>query len=123
MLDRDLAEFYDVETKRLNEAVRRNFERFPDDFIFEFTEVKFKNLSTQFASSSWGSPKYLPMAFTDQGVAMLSSVLNSKPAIKVNIRNIRLFTKMSEEFQRIKIFYCSLNNWKQKRIRTMQIFN
>ena len=83
MPDRDLAELYDVETKRLKEAVRRNIERFPSDFMFELSKGEFSNLRTQIATSSWGSVRYLPMAFTEQGVAMLSSVLRSK---RVNIQ-------------------------------------
>jgi len=77
MLDRDLAELYGVETKRLKEQVKRNIERFPDDFMFELNEEEFENLRSQFATSSWGGARYTPMAFTEQGVAMLSSVINS----------------------------------------------
>ncbi len=81
MLDFHLAELYEIETKRLKEAVRRNIERFPDDFMFELTTKEWNNLRSQFATSSWGGARYQPFAFTEQGVAMLSSVLNSKPAI------------------------------------------
>lgn len=81
MLDKDLAELYDVETKRLKEQVKRNIERFPEDFMFELTKNEFDNLRSQFATSSWGGIRYMPMAFTEQGVAMLSSVLNSERAI------------------------------------------
>ena len=96
MLDRDLAELYGVETKVLNQAVKRNEKRFPEDFIFRLTEVEFKNLKSQNVTSSWGGTRKLPLAFTEQGVAMLSSVLNSETAIKVNIRIIRIFTRMRE---------------------------
>lgn len=94
MLDKDLAEMYGVETKRLKEAVRRNISRFPDDFMFELSEIESTNLRSQFATSSWGGLRYLPMAFTEQGVAMLSSVLRSERAIQVNIQIIRVYTRM-----------------------------
>lgn len=98
MIDSDLAELYAVETKRLKEAVRRNIDRFPADFMFELTIAEFEFLRTQFASSKTqrGGTRYLPMAFTEQGVAMLSSVLNSKTAIQMNIQIMRVFTKMRE---------------------------
>jgi len=91
MLDFDLAELYDTETKRLKEAVRRNIARFPDDFMFELSPDEWKILRTQFATSSWGGLRYLPFAFTEQGVAMLASVLKSETAIQVNIQIIRAF--------------------------------
>lgn len=96
MLDQDLAEMYGVETKQLKRQVKRNIERFPKDFMFELTAKEFENLRSQIGTSSWGGTRYMPMAFTEQGVAMLSSVLNSKTAIEVNIRIIRVFTKMRE---------------------------
>ena len=96
MLDRDLAEMYGVEVKRLNEAVKRNITRFPDDFMFQISKVEWQNLKSQIATSSWGGIRKLPYAFTEQGVAMLSSVLNSETAIQVNIQIIRLFTKMKQ---------------------------
>ncbi|MEO6820501.1 MAG: ORF6N domain-containing protein [Ginsengibacter sp.] len=96
MLDRDLAEMYGVEVKRLNEAVKRNSSRFPDDFMFQINKNEFQNLKSQFATSSWGGIRKLPYVFTEQGVAMLSSVLNSETAIQVNIQIIRLFTKMKQ---------------------------
>jgi hypothetical protein len=96
MLDSHLAELYQVETKRLKEAVKRNSERFPNDFMFELTKDEFENLRSQIATSSWGGSRYLPSVFTEQGVAMLSSVLNSDSAIAVNIRIIRIFTKMRD---------------------------
>ena len=94
MLDSDLAFLYNVETKRLKEAVRRNKERFPRDFMFELNKKQLVNLRTQIATSSWGGSRYKPMAFTELGVAMLSSILNSKQAIQVNIQIIRIFTRM-----------------------------
>ena len=96
MLDKDLSELYAVETKQLKRQVRRNLERFPEDFMFELSQQEFHNLRSQFGTSSWGGSRYMPMAFTEQGVAMLSSVLNSPTAIKVNIQIIRVFTKIRE---------------------------
>lgn len=96
MLDVDLSELYLVETKQLKRQVRRNIERFPEDFMFELNNEEFENLRSQIGTSRWGGSRYLPMAFTEQGVAMLSSVLNSKMAIEVNIQIIRVFSKMRE---------------------------
>jgi len=96
MMDFDLAEMYLVETKQLKRQVRRNMDRFPEDFMFEINKEEFENLRSQIGSSSWGGSRYLPMAFTEQGVAMLSSVLSSRMAIEVNIQIIRVFTKMRE---------------------------
>lgn len=99
MLDRDLAAMYVVETRRLNEQVKRNSKRFPKDFMFTFTQKEFDNLMSQFATSSlpgWGGTRKLPNAFTEQGVAMLSGILNSDTAIEVNIRIIRVFTRLRE---------------------------
>ncbi|HEV2478089.1 MAG TPA: ORF6N domain-containing protein [Puia sp.] len=96
MLDEDLAELYQVATGRLNEQVKRNIDRFPLDFMFQLTEEEFKNLKSQNATSSWGGRRKLPNAFTEHGVLMLSSVLNSERAIKVNIQIMRIYTKMRE---------------------------
>ena len=96
MLDEDLAMMYKVETKRLNEQVKRNSNRFPKDFMFTLSEKEYENLKSQNATSSWGGRRKLPNAFTEQGVAMLSSILNSDVAIEVNIRIIRVFTKLRE---------------------------
>ena len=98
MLDRDLAKLYGVETKVFNQAVKRNMDRFPEDFMFELTSKEFENLRSQIVTSSWGGARYLPMAFTEQGVAMLSSVLKSKKAIVVNIQIIRIFTRIRQMF-------------------------
>lgn len=92
MLDRDLAELYGVETKYLTRQVRRNIERFPEDFMFQLIREEF--LRCQIVTSSWGGRRYLPYAFTEQGVAMLSSVLNSKRAIQVNIGIMRIFVNI-----------------------------
>jgi hypothetical protein len=94
MIDIDLADLYKVETKRLKESVKRNLKRFPKDFMFRLTKKEFENLRSQIATSSWGGQRYLPMAFTEQGIAMLSSILNSDTAIEVNIQIIRTFTIM-----------------------------
>jgi hypothetical protein len=99
MLDRDLAETYGVETFNLNKAVKRNMVRFPDDFMFQLTKEEFEALIFQIGISKKkgrGGTRKLPYAFTEQGVAMLSSVLNSETAIQVNIQIIRLFTKMKQ---------------------------
>jgi hypothetical protein len=96
MLDLDLAEMYGVETKQLKRQVKRNMDRFPKDFMFELSKKEFENLRSQIGTSRWGGTRYMPMAFTEQGVAMLSSVLNSKTAIEVNIRVIRVFTKIRQ---------------------------
>lgn len=94
MLDRDLAELYGVETRRLNEQVKRNIERFPEDFMFQLTSNEFDNLKSQIAISSWGGVRKLPYAFTEQGVAMLSGVLKSPTAVEANIRIMRAFVSM-----------------------------
>jgi len=94
MLDRDLAELYGVPTARLNEQVRRNIERFPDDFMFQLNLEESKNLISHFATSSWGGYRKLPRAFTEHGILMLSSVLNSKRAIQVNIQIMRTFSRL-----------------------------
>ena len=96
MLDIDLAELYDVETKVLKQAVRRNIGRFPEDFMFELSKEEFKNLRSQIVTSSWGGLRYLPMVFSEQGVAMLSSVLRSERAIQVNIQIMRAFTQLRQ---------------------------
>jgi phage regulator Rha-like protein len=98
MIDRDLAYLYGVEAKRLKEAVRRNIERFPEDFMFIMTGVELNNWRTQIASSNSAKMglRHAPFCFTEQGVTMLSCILNSKKAIETNIRIIRVFTKMRE---------------------------
>lgn len=97
MLDRDLAELYRVETKVLKRAVKRNIERFPSDFMFELSHEEIENLRCQFGTSSlWGGVRYTPFAFTEQGVAMLSSVLKSKRAVAVNIQIVRSFVRLRE---------------------------
>ena len=96
MLDNDLAELYEVETRRLNEQVKRNIDRFPKDFMFQLTIEEFENLKSQFATSRWGGRRKLPYAFTEHGVLMLSSILNSDRAIKVNIQIMRIYTRIRQ---------------------------
>jgi phage regulator Rha-like protein len=96
MLDRDLAKLYGVATRNLNKAVKRNIERFPEDFMYQLTNEEVTNSKFQFGTSSWGGTRKLPHVFTEQGVAMLSGVLNSKRAIQVNIMIMRAFTKLRE---------------------------
>lgn len=96
MLDKDLAELYKVSTGRLNEQVKRNIKRFPPDFMFRLTKKEFENLISQIAISSWGGVRKLPLAFTEQGVAMLSGILNSDRAISVNIQIMRIFTRIRQ---------------------------
>ncbi len=98
MLDRDIAQLYGVETRRLNEQVRRNIERFPEDFMFQLTEMELENLMSHFATSksTHGGVRKLPYAFTEEGIYMLSSVLKSKEAVKVHIVIIRTFKKLRE---------------------------
>ena len=94
MLDKDLASLYGVDTRVLKQAVKRNIDRFPLDFMFEITREEFDNLRSQIVISSWGGRRYTPTAFTEQGVAMLSGILNSERAIAVNIAIMRTFVQM-----------------------------
>ena len=96
LLDADLAELYQVTTGNLNLAVRRNKERFPPDFMFQLTKAEFDNLRLQIARASWGGRRTPPYAFTEQGIAMLSSVLRSKRAIQVNIAIMRTFVRLRQ---------------------------
>jgi hypothetical protein len=94
MLDMDLAVLYEVETGYLKRQVKRNIERFPEDFMFELDGMEIQNLRSQIGISSWGGTRYLPFAFTEQGVAMLSGVINSSKAIEMNIAIMRAFVEM-----------------------------
>ena len=94
MLDSDLAEMYQVETRTLNQAVRRNIDRFPEDFMFQITRQEYENLRSQFVTSSYGGRRYNPYVFTEQGVAMLSSILKSDIAVKTNIQIMRAFVQI-----------------------------
>jgi phage regulator Rha-like protein len=94
MLDSDLAALYQVETRRLNEAVKRNLSRFPPEFMFQLTKPEYANLISQNATSSWGGRRKLPFAFTEHGVVMLSSVLNSEIATQINLSIVKAFIEM-----------------------------
>ncbi len=96
MLDRDLALLYQIETKVLKQAVKRNLSRFPEDFMFELSQNEFDNLKSQIVTSSWGGTRILPYVFTEHGVLMLSSVLKSNKAIQTNIQIMRIFTKVRQ---------------------------
>jgi hypothetical protein len=96
MLDFDLARLYEIETKILKRAVNRNIDRFPQDFMFQLTAKEFENLRYQIGTSSWGGTRYLPYAFTQEGVAMLSSVLRSSVAVNMNIAIMRAFVTMRQ---------------------------
>lgn len=98
ILDRDLAELYGVETRVLIQAVRRNIKRFPEDFMFQLNYKEFTDLRSQFVMSSWGGRRYEPYAFTENGVAMLSSVLNSEKAIEINIQIMRVFNRFKRMY-------------------------
>ena len=101
MLDSDLAELYGVHTKRLNEQVRRNLDRFPEDFMFQLTKEEFAILRSQNATSSWGGRRNPPLAFTGMGISMLSSVLTSTVAIQANIRIMRAFVAMRKHISEL----------------------
>ena len=96
MLDSDLADLYRVPTKAFNQAVQRNLDRFPEDFMFQLTQEESENLRSQSVTSRWGGRRYLPLAFTEHGVAMLSSVLRSKRAVQMNILIVRAFIRMRD---------------------------
>ncbi len=113
MLDSDLAMLYEVETRVLNQAVKRNIERFPKDFMFQLTKQEFENLISQNVTSSWGGTRKPPYAFTEQGVAMLSSVLKSKKAIEINIQIMRTFIKLRQFALENKELTKRLNDFEQ----------
>jgi phage regulator Rha-like protein len=96
MLDNEIAKMYGVETRRLNEQVKRNIERFPANFMFQLSSEEFEHLKSQNATSSWGGRRKLPFAFTEHGILMLANVLKSERAIKVSIRIIEVFVKIRD---------------------------
>jgi len=96
MLDFDLAEMYETETRVLNQAVKRNLKRFPPDFMFQLTTEELENLISQFVTSSWGGTRKLPFAFTEHGVTMLASVLRSEKAIEINLQIVRVFIALRQ---------------------------
>ena len=115
MLDADLASLYEVETRVLVQAVKRNSERFPEDFMFQLNEKEFDILRSQnVTSSQWGGRRYPPYAFTEQGVAMLSSVLRSERAVQVNIEIMRTFVKLREMLSSNKDLAGKLNKLEKK---------
>ena len=116
MLDSDLAQLYGVTVGRLNEAVKRNEDRFPSDFMFQLTRAEFENLKSQIAisSSKWGGRRHAPYVFTEQGVAMLSSVLRSKRAIEVNIAIMRTFVRLREMISSNKALARRLSDLEKK---------
>jgi hypothetical protein len=116
MLDEDLAELYGVNTGNLNKAVKRNIDRFPDDFMFQLTKEEFENLLFQIGRPSWGGRRTPPNAFSEQGVAMLSGVLKSERAIKVNIQIMRVFTRMREMLDTHKEILRKLEHLERKDI-------
>ncbi len=128
MLDADLAELYGVETKALKQNVKRNTERFPGDFMFVLNKIEFENLRSQFVTSSWGGSRHLPMAFTEQGVAMLSGIIRSPIAINVNIQIMRVFVKMrklissySELIEKVEVIEANAAEQNQHIIRIYEI--
>ncbi len=114
MLDYDLAELYGIENKALKQAVRRNKDRFPKDFMFELNKKEFEDLRSQIVTSKSGGTRYMPMAFTEHGVLMLSSVLNSKRAIDMNIQIMRVFVKLKEMLLTHKDFLLKMNEIENK---------
>jgi len=114
MLDADLARLYGVETRDLNKAVTRNLDRFPMDFMFQLTKKEAQNLMFQIGTSSWGGVRKLPRVFTEQGIAMLSTVLRSKKAIHVNIAIMRAFVKLRQILSTHKELVHKLNELERK---------
>jgi len=114
MLDADLAELYGVETRRLNEQVLRNRERFPEDFMFQLSKEEFANLKSQFATSSWGGRRKLPNAFTEHGAIMAASVLNSPRAIEISVHVVRAFVRLRELVSSHKELSQKLNQLERK---------
>lgn len=114
ILDKDLAILYQVETRVLNQTVKRNIKRFPEDFMFQLSEEEYNNLKSQFVTSSWGGDRKLPYAFTEQGVAMLSGLLNSDVAINANIAIMRAFAAMRNYLAANSIISVELSEIKTK---------
>jgi len=115
MLSTHLAELYEVEPRALVQAVKRNIERFPPDFLFQLTKIEFQNLKSQIVTSNWGGlRRAAPYAFTEQGVAMLSSVLNSRRAVQVNIEIMRAFVRLREIMATHKDLVRRLNQMEKK---------
>jgi hypothetical protein len=116
MLDRDLAELYRVETKVFNQAIKRNLDLFPKDFMFKLSKKEFENLRSQFVTSSWGGRRYYPLVFTEQGIAMLSGVLKSSIARQINIQIMRAFVEMRRFLMNNAQVFQRLDNVERKQI-------
>ncbi|MDN5354287.1 MAG: hypothetical protein PWQ09_1043 [Candidatus Cloacimonadota bacterium] len=123
MLDSDLAQMYEVETRALNQAVSRNRERFPDDFMFQLTSEEWENLKSQNVTSSWGGRRKLPYVFTEQGISSLSGVLKSETAVKVNIAIMRAFVQMRKFLVENAAIFQRLDKVEQKQIEADQKFD
>lgn len=123
MLDSDLAQMYQVETRALNQAVSRNRERFPDDFMFQLTSEEWENLKSQNVISSWGGRRKLPYVFTEQGISSLSGVLKSETAVKVNIAIMRAFVQMRKFLVENAAIFQRLDKVEQKQIEADQKFD
>jgi hypothetical protein len=117
MLDSDLSVLYDVETRVLNQAISRNIDRFPEDFMFQLTENEWKNLKSQNKTlSSWGGRRKHPFVFTEHGILMLSSVLNSERAVKVNIQIMRVYVRIRELMMAHKDIISKLDQVERKQV-------
>ena len=114
MVDKDLAELYETETKVLKQAVRRNIDIFPEHFMFELTEDEFKNLRSQTVTSNWGGQRYLPFVFTEHGILQLANVIRSPRARKMSVRIIEVFIKMHEMLQTHKELFQKLSDLEKK---------
>jgi hypothetical protein len=121
MLDRDLAELYGTETKALNQALKRNPDRFPDDFAFQLTEIEFESLRSQFVTTNRGGSRYLPYAFTEHGILMLSGILTSSRAIQVNIQIMRVFVSMRKMIRENREIFLKLEEIKNELTRIDKI--
>ena len=118
MIDRDIAELYGVETRVLNQAVKRNSERFPEEFMFQLTDKEFENLISQFVISSWGGTRKLPYVFTEHGVTMLASVLKSETAVKASIQIVKAFVSMRHFVVNNAELFAELKSIRQHQIDT-----
>jgi hypothetical protein len=123
MLDRDLAELYGVETRRINEQVKRNIERFPDNFCYQLEIEEFENLMSQFAISSWGGYRKMPYVFTEHGVVMLSSVLRSDKAVEINVKVVNAFISMRKFIQAESNLYFRIESLETKQIQNDKKFD
>ena len=123
MIDKHLSELYGVQTKVLIQAMKRNINRFPNDFMFQLTESEYENLRSQFVTSSWGGTRYLPYAFTEHGITMLSSVLRSDTAINVNISVVRAFILLKQHHNNFKLLQKRIDELESKFNRKLENIN